>query len=305
MVIRSEKVKEPILVIMAAGMGSRYGGLKQLDQLGPNGETIIDYSMKDAIQAGFKRVVFIIKDSFFKEFKRIVSNKYLESIEVSYAFQSLDDLPKGYKLPEGRLKPWGTAHAIWCARKLIDAPFAVINGDDYYGQHAYQIMYEFLTSLVDDNHYAMVGYQLSQTISPNGSVSRGLCTVNNNNELIAIEEQTQIEAYGQGIHYTEDGVNWLDVNPDTIVSMNLWGFPKTFINVIDEHLKPFLDHTIKSNALKGEYYLPSVVKKQLNQDAVKVSVLPTTSQWFGVTYAEDRAFVQEQLRHIAIEREGN
>lgn len=295
-------MKQPILVVMAAGMGSRYGGLKQLDQLGPNGETIIDFSVQDALSAGFKRVIFIIKETFSNEFRKIVGHKYESLMEVYYVYQALEDIPNSFAIPEGRIKPWGTAHAIWCAREWIDAPFAVINADDFYGLHAYQVMYHYLISLQDDNHYAMVGYQLSQTISPNGTVSRGLCTVNDNGELLEIEEQTQIEAYDQGIHYTEDGVNWIDVDKNTIVSMNLWGFPQDFIRVIDENLLPFLKHTLKSNPLKGEYFLPSVVKKQIEKAQAVVKVLPTDAQWFGVTYSEDKAYVQEQLQKIVMKR---
>lgn len=292
-------MKEPTLVVMAAGMGSRYGGLKQLDKLGPNGETIIEYSIFDAYKAGFKRVIFIIKESFYDDFDKLVGSKFKDLLEVKYAFQSLEDIPKGFSVPEDRIKPWGTAHAVWCARNLIDSSFAVINADDYYGKHSYKVMYNFLINLEGDSNYSMVGYKLSQTISLNGAVSRGLCTLNENSELLEIEEQTQIEAYDNGIHYTEDGLNWVDVSPDTIVSMNLWGFPRKFIDAIDENLTKFLKHTLKSSPLKGEYYLPSVVKNQIENNLVNVKVLLTDSQWFGITYKEDKEYVQAQLAKIS------
>ena len=291
-------MQEPILVVMAAGMGSRYGGLKQIDRLGPNGETMLDYSITDAYEAGFRRVIFIIKETFAEDFKAIIADKYQSEMEIHFAYQRLEDIPTDFELPKERVKPWGTAHAVWSARPFIDAPFAVINADDYYGRDAYKLMFNYLIDLKDDQHYAMVGYQLIQTLSENGAVSRGLCTVNGKYELVEIEEQTQIEAYEGGVHYTEDGINWHDVPEETVVSMNLWGFPASFIDVIDENLTRFFKHTLRSNPLKGEFYLPSVVKRQIDRTQTTVDVLMTNAQWFGVTYKEDKPYVKEQLAKI-------
>lgn len=295
---RGEIVNKPILVVMAAGMGSRYGGLKQIDRLGPNGETMLDYSIQDALKAGFKRIIFIITKAISDEFKKAVGNRYEDVMEIHYAFQALDDIPKPYKVPNDRVKPWGTAHAVWTARNLIDAPFAVINADDYYGPKAYEVMYQYLEQLQDNEHYAMVGYKLIQTLSENGAVSRGLCSVNDELQLISIDEQTQIEAFEEGVRYTEDGINWDEVNPETIVSMNLWGFPASFVDVVDCNLPIFLEHTLRSNPLKGEYFLPSVIKKQIEQQHIVVDVLMTDAQWFGVTYIEDKPVVQAHLAKI-------
>lgn len=295
---RGEIVNKPILVVMAAGMGSRYGGLKQIDRLGPDGETMLDYAIQDAMKAGFKRVIFIITKAIDDEFKKAVGNRYEKVVEIHYAFQALDDIPKPYKVPKGRVKPWGTAHAVWSVRNLIDAPFAVINADDYYGFKAYEVMYQYLEQLQDNEHYAMVGYKLVQTLSENGAVSRGLCSVNDELQLLSIDEQTQIEAFEEGVRYTEDGINWKEVDPETIVSMNLWGFPASFVDVVDCNLPIFLEHTLRSNPLKGEYFLPSVIKKQIEKQHIVVDVLMTDAQWFGVTYIEDKPVVQAHLAKI-------
>lgn len=294
---------KPILVVMAAGMGSRYGGLKQIDPVGPHGEVILDYSLHDAKQAGFETVVFIVKPDIEEAFKQKVGNRISEFMEVRYAFQELTTLPAPYKLPSDRKKPWGTAHAVWCASEQIDAPFAVINADDFYGREAFQLIYDYLaaSSRSTQEQYAMVGYQLDRTMSENGAVSRGLCQVDEADFLQEIEEQTQIEWFDERIRYTEDGINWVDVDSDTIVSMNLWGFPSHFPKVIDQFLGAFLERAIRSNPLKGEYYLPSVVRKQLRRDQAKVKVLKTDEQWFGVTYTEDKPLVQNKIQNLVAE----
>lgn len=289
---------QPILLVMAAGMGSRYGGLKQLDALGPHGETMIDYSLQHAKAAGFKRLIFIINERFADAFKEKISNNYQNDFEIQLAYQELADLPEGFTVPKDRIKPWGTAHAVWSARHLIDAPFAVINADDYYGQEAYGHIYQHLTSPQGQTDYAMVGYRLRQTLSENGAVSRGLCQVSTEGYLLSIEEQTQIEDFDGKVQYTEDGVNWQEVDPDTIVSMNLWGFPADFTRIIDDQLSKFLKHAIVSNPIKGEFYLPAVVKHQLQEGRARVRVLQTPAQWFGVTYAQDKAHVQAQLQAL-------
>ncbi|MCW6674329.1 sugar phosphate nucleotidyltransferase [Aerococcaceae bacterium NML171108] len=290
----------PILVVMAAGMGSRYGGLKQIDSVGPQGEVILDYSLYDARRAGFETVVFIIKPDIEEIFKQKVGNRIGDFMEVRYAFQELTTLPSPYQLPLHRQKPWGTAHAVWCASEQIDAPFAVINADDFYGYEAFKLMFDYLEASVNshEEQYAMVGYQLDRTMSENGAVSRGLCQVDEEHFLQEIEEQTQIEWFDDRIRYTEDGVNWVDVDSDTIVSMNLWGFPRHFPRVIDRFLGAFLERAIRSNPLKGEYYLPSVVRKQLRHNEAKVKVLKTDEQWFGVTYTEDKPLVQEKIQTL-------
>ncbi|MCW6652439.1 sugar phosphate nucleotidyltransferase [Aerococcaceae bacterium NML210727] len=290
----------PILVVMAAGMGSRYGGLKQIDSVGPQGEVILDYSLYDARRTGFETVVFIIKPDIEEIFKQKVGNRIGDFMEVRYAFQELTTLPNPYQLPPHRQKPWGTAHAVWCASEQIDAPFAVINADDFYGYEAFKLMFDYLEASVNshEEQYAMVGYQLDRTMSENGAVSRGLCQVDEEHFLQEIEEQTQIEWFDDRIRYTEDGVNWVDVDSDTIVSMNLWGFPSHFPKVIDRFLGAFLERAIRSNPLKGEYYLPSVVRKQLRHNEAKVKVLKTDEQWFGVTYTEDKPLVQEKIQTL-------
>ncbi|MBD3950044.1 nucleotidyltransferase [Tuanshanicoccus lijuaniae] len=295
-------MREPILVVMAAGMGSRYGSLKQMDALGPGGETILDYSIRDACEAGFRRVIFIIKEEFKIAFDKKVGQKARERMSVDYVVQSLNQLPVAVQLPKERQKPLGTAHAVWCAKDKIDAPFAVINADDYYGLHAYQQIYDFLANLNQPNHYAMVGYALGQTLSPNGTVSRGLCTLGDNHELLAIKELTQIEAHELGVRYRDDDSQWCEVALDRIVSMNLWGFPVAFLDVLETTLSEMLQSMTQEALRNEECYLPSVVEQQISNGAATVTVLETDARWFGVTYKEDKAFVKAQLEQI--ERKG-
>lgn len=289
-------MKKPILVVMAAGMGSRYGGLKQMDPIGPSGEVIIDYSIFDAKRAGFETVVFIIKKEIEEQFREIVGQHISEHMEVRYAFQELSNLPEGYEVPAGRAKPWGTAHAILSASDVIDAPFAVINADDFYGSDAYKVIYDYLAEYGSDEslpyHFAMVGYLLGNTVSENGHVARGICEADREGFLTTIVERTRIETYEGGIHYSvDDGESWTDLPFETIVSMNLWGFPAVFTDEIRRGFTAFLDKALKENPLKGEYFLPEVVRNLLNEGKAKVKVLHSPDKWYGVTYQADKPVV--------------
>ena len=287
-------MKKPILVVMAAGMGSRYGGLKQIDPVGNHGQIIIDYSIFDARRAGFETVVFIIKHEIEDAFKAAIGDRLSKIMDVRYAFQQLDDLPAGYAVPEGRTKPWGTSHAILAARDIIDAPFAVINADDYYGPEAFKEIYNYLSTHADDEkyRYAMVGYLLKNTVTENGSVARGVCVENADGTLASVTERTKIETFPGGIHFTEDdGKTWTDVDPDSVVSMNLWGFTPSFIDETKARFSAFLDKALAENPLKGEYFLPSVVSQLIAEDKATVQVLRNTDKWYGVTYKEDKPVV--------------
>lgn len=295
-------MKKPILVVMAAGMGSRYGGLKQIDPVGSHGEVIMDYSLYDARRAGFERVIFIIKHSIEKEFHEAIGARIANYMDVSYAYQDLEDLPEGYTVPEGREKPWGTCHAILAARDLIDAPFAVINADDYYGTTCFQIIYDYLSTHSDDDkyRYCMVGYQLKNTVTENGSVARGVCTTDTDANLVSVVEHTQIETYECGIHFTEDkGATWQDIDGDTTVSMNLWGFNESFIKEAKDRFPAFLDDALVNNPMKGEYFLPSVVSQLLAEEKATVKVLKSPDKWYGVTYREDKPGIVKALANKA------
>lgn len=291
-------MSEPILVIMAAGMGSRYGGLKQIDPVGSHGELIIDYSIYDALRAGFKKVVFIIKKADEVAFKESIGNRIAEVVDVEYAFQELDKLPNGYKVPEDRVKPWGTAHAILCAKELINEPFAVINADDYYGPSAFKAIYTFLKSNPADEayHYAMVGYTLSNTLTENGHVARGVCSVKDN-MLCSITERTHIAKY-EGITQFLEEDTWTPISDDSIVSMNLWGFMPSFLDEIEKGFTTFLDQALATNPLKGEYFLPSVVDSLIHEGKAKATVLHSTDRWYGVTYKEDKPVVVEAIKNF-------
>lgn len=292
--------KKPILAVLAAGMGSRYGGLKQMDPVGPSGEFIIDYSIYDAHRAGFETVVFIIKHEIEDAFRETVGARVEKYMQVRYAFQQVDSLPEGYLLPEGRVKPWGTGHAVLCAAEALDAPFAVINADDYYGPEAFQTAYDFLTRVEDDparSRYAMVGYLLKNTVTENGSVARGVCEVDESNTLLRVVENTRIETYAGGIRTSMDGGNsWKDLNPDTLVSMNLWCFRPSFLQALKERFPRFLDAALKENPLKGEFFLPTTVTELIDSGKAEVKVLPSRDKWYGVTYQEDRPGVVAALR---------
>ena len=297
--------KKPVLVVMAAGMGSRYGGLKQIDPVGSCGEAILDYSVYDAHEAGFDTVVIIIKEAIKKDFMETVGARLAKApVEIRYAYQELDKLPEGYTVPEGRTKPWGTSHAVLCAKEVIgDAPFAVINADDYYGKSAYKVMYDALCKAQDGDKfdYCMVGYEVGKTVTENGSVARGVCYADKNGYLTEVVERTRIEKYEGGIHFTEDGENWTELSEDTIVSMNMWGFTPSFLTEIEKGFAAFLDNALKSNPLKGEYFLPFVVQNLLTAGRATVKVLTSPDKWYGVTYAADKPKVVNALKKLTVE----
>ena len=295
--------RKPVLVVMAAGMGSRYGGLKQIDPVGSKGEAILDYSIYDAHQAGFETVVIIIKEAIKHDFMETVGARLKNAPEENRnAYQELTCLPEGYAIPEGRTKPFGTGHAVLCAKEAIDgAPFAVINADDYYGKEAFRVIYNQLSTSADPYGYCMVGYEMSKTVTENGSVARGICVTDENSYLTEVTERTRIEQYEGGIHFTEDGENWTDVAPDTIVSMNMWGFMPSFLEEIEQRFVTFLNTTLVQNPLKGEYFLPLPVSQLIAEGKAKVKVLTSPDRWYGVTYAADKPVVMAALKGMAEE----
>ena len=292
-------MRKPVLVVMAAGMGSRYGGLKQLDPVGERGELIIDYSIYDARRAGFETVVFVIKHAIEETFKAGIGDRLSKVMDVRYAYQELDDLPEGYAVPEGRVKPWGTCHAILAARKVVDGPFAVINSDDYYGPEAFREMYDYLSTHEDRPgcyEYAMVGYLLGNTVTEHGHVARGVCVETADHFLRSVTEHTHIEKDGDNARSTRDGgETWEQLPGDTIVSMNLWGFTRSFLDEAQARFPAFLDKTLKENPLKGEYFLPSVVTQLLEEGKARVKVLRSADKWYGVTYREDKPVVVKAI----------
>ena len=296
-------MNKPVLVVLAAGMGSRYGGLKQIDPVGTQGEAILDYSLYDAHRAGFQTAVIIIKEAIKKDFMETVG-KRLENcpMEIRYAYQELDKVPEGFSVPEGRTKPWGTSHAVLCAREAIgDAPFGVINADDYYGPEAFQRLYDFLVESKDSQPYefCMIGYRLGNTVTDNGSVARGVCQTDGEGNLTSIVERTRIEKYAGGIHFTTDeGKTWEDVPGDTPVSMNMWGFTQGFVEEIARRFPEFLRNEVPMNPAKAEFYLPMTVGQLLREGAARVKVLPTGDRWYGVTYAEDKPMVVAALKGL-------
>ena len=292
-------MNKPVLVVMAAGMGSRYGGKKQIDPIDNQGHLIIDYSIHDANCAGFENVIFVIKHEMEEEFKKAIGNRIAPHMNVLYAFQDINDLPEGYAIPDGRVKPWGTAHAAAAARKLVDGPFAIINADDYYGPQAFKVIYEYLENHPDTAQcyeYAMVGYRLENTVTENGSVARGVCQVDESDYLTDITERTKIVKGETCPRFTEDdGLTWTDLPGDTRVSMNLWGFHKSYLDEAWARFPKFLDKTLKENPLKGEYYLPSVVSELLSENKARVKVLTSEDKWYGVTYKEDKPQVMAAI----------
>ncbi len=281
------------LVIMAAGMGSRYGGLKQIDPVGPNGEFIVDYSIYDAIKAGFDKVVFIIKEENLELFRETVGKRVEEKIKVEYAFQSMEDLPAGCTAPEGRTKPLGTGHAVWCARNVVDDRFAVINSDDFYGRDAFMKLAEFLKD-TPDHAYCMAGYILKNTITENGSVSRGICE-SEAGKLTRVVERTQIEGREGGIAYFEND-SWTPLAEDSIVSMNCWGFTPDIFAALEKGLITFMKEDLPQNPQKAEFFLPFLVQDELSAGNCTVDVLTTTAKWYGVTYTADRPVMVEFLK---------
>lgn len=292
-------MQKPVLAVMAAGMGSRYGGLKQIDPVGPSGEVIIDYSLFDARRAGFEKVVFIIKHEIEDDFKAVISERISKVMQVEYAFQQLDILPEGYTVPEGREKPWGTAHAVLAAKSVIDGPFAVINADDYYGPEAFQKIYDYLATHQDDEkyEYAMVGYHLRNTLTEHGHVARGVCEVGEDGFLQRVTEHVKIVKDGNDAKFTEDeGKTWESLPGETTVSMNLWGFTPSFLKETETRFSTVLDRTLTANPMKGEYFLPSVVSALIDEDKARVQVLTSKDKWYGVTYKEDKPVVVAALR---------
>ena len=293
-------MKKPVLVVMAAGMGSRYGGLKQIDPVGNHGQLIIDYSIYDARRAGFETVVFVIKHEIEETFKRAIGDRLSKVIDVKYAYQELADLPAGYEIPEGRIKPWGTCHAILAARKIVDGPFAVINADDCYGPEAFRAIYNYLSTTEDTSdryEFSMVGYLLGNTVTENGHVARGVCVEDENHFLKTVTERTHIEKDGANARYTEDdGKTWTALSGDTVVSMNLWGLSSGFMAEAEKRFPAFLDTALQENPLKGEYFLPSVVSALIEEGRARVKVLRSTDKWYGVTYQADKPVVVEAIR---------
>ena len=290
--------KEPILVVMAAGIGSRFGGVKQLASFGRNGECIIDYSLFDAYRAGFRRVVFIVNETIYDDFRQKIGVHVEGRMKVRYAIQKLSKLPAGCTVPEGRQKPWGTGHAVMCCRELIDAPFAAINGDDFYGRDAFEKIYGFLSQPHQKGEYAMCGFLLKNTLSENGYVSRGVCTTDEKGMLDSIVERTHIIGTCDGPLYTLDGNTYIRLPADAPVSMNLWGFTPDFMEELCGRFPAFYRSAMETNPLKAEYFLPFVVNDTLKEGLSTVRVLGTNSKWYGVTYHEDVPFVQSAIARM-------
>ena len=290
--------EKPTLIIMAAGMGSRYGGLKQVDKITDAGEIILDFSLYDAMMAGFDRVIFVIKEEHRQLFKELVDERAGKYMEIQYAYQKLDDIPKGEKIPEGREKPWGTAHAVLACRHLIKGPFAVINADDYYGPGGFIDLYDYLIEHKDGEKYSycMVGYKLENTVTENGHVARGICDIDERGYLEKVTERTKIMRKDQGISYTEDdGDTWIKLSENTIVSMNFWGFSHSMMKELKKGLLEFFETTVKENPLKGEYYLPAAADRLIQEGKARVKVLTSHDRWYGVTYKEDKEDVKNAL----------
>ena len=289
---------KPTLFLLAAGMGSRYGGLKQLDGLGPNGETIMDYSIYDAIRAGFGKLVFVIRKDFEDDFRKIILSKYENHIPCELVFQELDKLPEGFTCPEGRVKPWGTNHAVLMGKDAIKEPFAVINCDDYYGRDSFAVLGKYLSELPEGskNNYCMVGFRIGNTLSDSGTVARGLCSANEAGHLTTVVERTEIKRIDGVVSYKDEKGEWVGVDDNTPVSMNMWGFTPDYFQYSEEFFSQFLKEIISN--LKCEYFIPLMVNELINNGTATCKVLDTTSKWFGVTYAADRQGVVEKIQAL-------
>jgi len=293
----------PTLIIMAAGIGSRYGGLKQVDPIGPNGEVIIDYSIYDALQAGFGKVVFLIRRDIEELFREKIGRKIEQRVETCYVFQELNAIPAGFSVPVERKKPWGTGHAVLCCRQAVQTPFAAINADDFYGKKAFRILGGYLKALTEQEitgmpySYSMVGYVLRNTLSEHGSVARGVCQATPDGYLAGIQERTRIETFGDAIRTTENGADWLELPAESIVSMNMWGFTPSVFTELEQRFKTFLKNNA-SNPIKSEFFLPNVVNELLIDGKARVKILPTDEKWFGVTYPDDRPLVQAAIQRM-------
>lgn len=294
---------KPTLLLLAAGMGSRYGGLKQLDGLGPNGETIMDYSIYDAIQAGFGKIVFVIRKDFEEQFREQVLAKYEGHIPAELVFQSLDALPEGFTTPEGRVKPWGTNHAVLMAKDVIKEPFCVINCDDFYNRDTFMVIGKYLSELPEGskNRYAMVGFRVGNTLSENGTVSRGICTTDAEGNLATVVERTKIERRDGAVQYKDEDDQWVTTPDNTPVSMNVWGFTPDYFDYSEDYFKSFLSDPANMENLKAEFFIPLMVNKLINDGTAAVKVLDTTSHWFGVTYPADRQGVVDRIQRLVDE----
>jgi len=293
------------LVIMAAGMGSRYGGLKQIEPVGPKGEIIMEYSIYDAIKAGFSKVVFIIKKEIEDTFREVIGKKIEGFVDVEYVYQRLENIPQGFSVPEGRTKPWGTGHAVMCAKNAVKTPFAVINADDFYGANTYKLLNNFLSSnqdVEDKYKYCMVGFVIENTLTENGHVARGVCNVDMDGNLIDIHERTKIMKFGDETKYTEDEKNWITIPKASIVSMNTWGFNQSIFKELEEGFPTFLEMN-KDKILKAEYFLPSVIDNLIRTGNTDVKVLPTTDKWYGVTYKEDKPIVKKSIGEMVLAKQ--
>ena len=288
---------KPTLYVLAAGMGSRYGGLKQLDGLGPNGETIMDYSIFDAIRGGFGKVVFVIRKDFEADFREKVLSKYTNHIPVEVVFQSLDKLPEGFTCPADRVKPWGTNHAVLMAKDVIKEPFAVINADDFYGRDSFAVIGKWLSEMDGKtNQYCMVGYRVGNTLSESGSVSRGVCAMDANRMLTDVVERTKIERIDGVVQYLDENEQWVSIEDNTPVSMNMWGFTPDYFAHSESYFAEFLNENMSN--LKSEFYIPLMANKLIKEGTSTIEVLDTTSRWFGVTYAEDRPSVVAKIQEL-------
>ena len=297
-------MKEPVLVIMAAGMGSRFGGLKQIEPVGSAGEIILDFSLYDAMMAGFEKAVFIIKRENEADFRALIDERAGKYMEIEYVYQDITDIPEGYGVPEGRVKPWGTGHAVMAARHAVDGPFVVINADDYYGPGAFQSIYAFLENAEDDDkyHYAMVGYQVENTMTENGYVSRGVCQTSADSMLTEIAERTRIQWQDGKIVFEDaeaaDGSGWAQLEKGTTVSMNFWGFTPSMLHELEARFAAFLDQALEENPQKGEYFLPGVVDQLIQEGKADVRVLKSHDRWYGVTYKEDKESVVDAIQSM-------
>ena len=294
---------KPVLVVLAAGMGSRYGGMKQLDPVGPSGQLIIDYSIFDARRAGFEKVIFIIRQEFEADFRKAIGDRLSRLMEVEYAYQSLDDLPAPYTAPEGRTKPFGTGQAVLSARNLIHGPFAVINSDDYYGPEAFRVMYEYQSTHADTQQYqyCMVGYQVKNTVTENGSVSRGVCVVGSDGMLESVTERTKIVQDKDGVIRYADGDGWVDLPGDTLVSMGIWGLTASFMQEAQDRFSGFLAESLPNDPMKCEYFLPTIISDLIGEGKAQVRMLHSTDKWYGVTYREDKPGVMAALARLTEE----
>ena len=287
---------------MAAGMGSRYGGLKQIDPIGPNGEIIMDYSIYDALKVGFGKVVFVIKKDIEELFREKIGSRVERLVDTEYVFQRLVDDPKGFSVPPERVKPWGTAHAVMSSRNAVDRPFAVINADDFYSRHSFQVLHDYLKDVdekVEPYSYCMVGFHIENTLTEHGHVARGVCAVGQDGCLKGIQERTRIQRFGNTAKYTEDGETWIDIPYGSLVSMNTWGFTPSMFRELDESFPHFLLSN-RDNILKAEFFLPAVVDKLISEGKANVKVLPCRERWYGVTYMEDKPVVRQALKELTL-----